>query len=64
MNFHMASRGVAFNFDFPVGGHVYTVPIKSLKTFLACFAREIFLKFKLLYLTFIMLILTENSLIN
>ena len=31
MNFHVASRGVAINFDFPAGGggcHVQIVPIK------------------------------------
>ena len=39
--FHVASRGVTINFDFPAGGgegHVLIVPKKSLKIFLARFA--------------------------
>ena len=31
MNYHVVRRGVAFNFDFPVGGHVNIVVDYSLK---------------------------------
>ena len=43
MNFHVASRGVTFNFGFTAGDHVNFVPIKSLKNFLARFARSTFI---------------------
>ena len=45
MNFHVASRGggVAINFGFPAGGFKLNVPIESLKIFLVCFARWVFI---------------------
>ena len=45
MNFHVASRGVTFNFGKPAGrgGHVLSVPLKSFKIYLARFARSVFI---------------------